>query len=91
MVIISIKMETLLVRVSHLRKIREFIQVGDIKITGKRNKVFRFQQYDSMLLCEWMYENSTLYMKRKKDIWDQADKVKLRNSQNTSVIKCKSR
>jgi hypothetical protein len=33
-----------------------------------------------MLLCEWMYKDATIFMERKKKIWDDFDKEKLRNS-----------
>jgi hypothetical protein len=33
-----------------------------------------------MLLCEWMYKDASIFMKRKKIIWDNFDKNKLINS-----------
>jgi hypothetical protein len=39
-----------------------------------------FCQYDTMLLCEWMYKDATIFMERKKKIWDDFDKNKLRDS-----------
>jgi hypothetical protein len=63
------------------KKITTFIPVGDKKISvGRTNKSLRFNQYDSMLLCQWMYQNATLYMYRKKNIWDSTDKERLMNS-----------
>jgi len=49
-------------------------------VHSKGIRVIRFNQYDSMLLCDWMYEDATFYMKRKKDIWDGMDKERLKNS-----------
>jgi len=72
--------------------IRHFITVGDKQIckskgiykgnfaNGKGNLKLSFGQYDSALLCEWMYRDATLYMRRKKRIWDSADKERLLNS-----------
>ncbi len=48
--------------------------------SGKTCRQVVFGQYDSMLLCEWMYRGATVYMKRKKDIWDSADKERLARS-----------
>ena len=39
-----------------------------------------YGQYDTMLLCEWMYKDATIFMERKKKIWDDFDKDKLKNS-----------
>jgi len=65
----------------HLKEqLRLFISVGDKKITGKTNRHLAFNQYDSMLLCEWMYRDATIFMKRKKDIWDSIDKERLKKS-----------
>lgn len=47
---------------------------------SKNGWKIHFGQYDSMLLCEWMYKNATFAMQRKKKIWDDADKEKLLNS-----------
>lgn len=61
-------------------QIRKRIPVGLKKIyTGKSQKLI-FCQYDSMLLCEWMYQDATIFMKRKKDIWDSTDKERLKRS-----------
>ena len=65
----------------HLRdKLCTIIGVGNKQITGKDSKRLSYNQYDSMLLCEWMYNKATIYMERKKDIWDNADKERLLNS-----------
>lgn len=62
-------------------RIRKFISVGLKKVnTGKTSRKLVFNQYDSMLLCEWMYQDATWYMERKKVIWDSTDKEKLKNS-----------
>ena len=62
-------------------KIQKFIPVGNKKIhVGLNSKKLMFNQYDTMLLCEWMYKNATWYLKRKKDIWDSTDKERLKNS-----------
>lgn len=49
-------------------------------ITSGNNRKLIFGQYDSMKLCNWMYGNATIYMVRKKLIWDSADKTRLTNS-----------
>jgi hypothetical protein len=67
--------------------------IGNKKITKCKSNGFKndkpkhisnskliFNQYDTMLLCEWMYKDATIFMKRKKDIWDGFDKEKLKNS-----------
>jgi len=45
--------------------------------TGRR---LIFNQYDSMLLCEWIYKDATIFMERKKAIWDSCDKERLARS-----------
>lgn len=60
--------------------IRRFIPVGQKQITGKQSKKLVFNQYDSMLLCEWMYQDATIFIDRKKAIWDSTDKQKLAGS-----------
>jgi hypothetical protein len=57
--------------------IRESIPVGDKKISGKDSKKLTFCQYDTSLLCAWMYQDANLYMERKKKIWDEYDKEKI--------------
>jgi hypothetical protein len=62
-------------------RIREFIPVGLKKIDhGKTGKKLIFNQYDSMLLCEWMYQDASWYIEHKKMTWGSTDKEKLRNS-----------
>lgn len=61
-------------------RIRQFLPLGKKMIYGKTARKLIFAQYDSALLCEWMYKNATIYMQRKKDIWDKADKQRLLNS-----------
>lgn len=39
-----------------------------------------FAQYDSYLLCNWIYKKCTIFMPRKKRIWEGADKVRLKRS-----------
>lgn len=61
------------------------IFTGNKKISLSKHKLGRnskltFGQYDTMLLCEWMYKDATIFMKRKKKIWDDFDKDKLRDS-----------
>jgi len=62
------------------------ILTGNKKVTqqtyksGSSSRLI-FNQYDTMLLCEWMYKDATIFMKRKKKIWDDFDKDKLRDSQ----------
>jgi hypothetical protein len=48
---------------------------------GSGNSKLVFNQYDTMLLCEWIYKDATIFMKRKKKIWDSFDKEKLKRSQ----------
>lgn len=65
----------------HLKEqLRLFIPVGDKKVYKGTSYKLMFNQYDSMLLCQWMYKDATIYMKRKKDIWDTADKERLLKS-----------
>lgn len=68
----------------HLRdKIREFVPVAKKKISDNStntSKKLVFNQYDSMMLCEWMYEDATWFMERKRAIWDSIDKEKLKRS-----------
>ncbi|KKK55103.1 hypothetical protein LCGC14_3077940, partial [marine sediment metagenome] len=62
-------------------RIRLHTPVGLKKVnTGKTSRKLVFNQYDSMLLCEWMYRNATLFMARKKAVWDSADKERLTKS-----------
>lgn len=49
-------------------------------VIGKHSIKIILGQYDSAKLCEWMYKNATIYMERKKRIWDDADKKKLFDS-----------
>lgn len=69
---------------SFLEQLRDrlmaFIPVGNKKVASGTSRKLSFNQYDSMLLCEWMYKDATIFMKRKKKIWDDADKEKLLNS-----------
>ena len=48
-------------------------------IVGSGSKLV-YNQYDTMLLCEWIYKDATIFMKRKKKIWDDFDKDKLKDS-----------
>lgn len=58
--------------------LRICIPVGNKKISiFKHGSKLIFGQYDSMLLCNWMYKDASLYMERKKKIWDESDKNKL--------------
>ena len=62
-------------------RIRAFIPIAPKKsYAGKTNRKLLFAQFDTMLLCEWMYRDATLFMKRKKAIWDAADKERLARS-----------
>jgi hypothetical protein len=61
------------------------IFTGNRKITIQSSELgtstkLCFGQYDTMLLCEWMYKDATIFMERKKKIWDDFDKDKLKNS-----------
>jgi len=60
--------------------IREHIPIGKRKAVGKISRKIAFGQYDSALLCEWMYRDATIFIERKKAIWDMADKTKLLGS-----------
>jgi hypothetical protein len=62
-------------------KLRATIGTGMKKITiGKENQKLTFNQYDTMLLCQWMYKNATIFMCRKKAVWDSADADKIKQS-----------
>jgi hypothetical protein len=61
-------------------EIRRHVPVGNKKICGGRTRKLIFNQYDSMLLCEWMYCNATLFLSRKKTIWNSCDKKRLARS-----------
>jgi hypothetical protein len=69
---------------SHIDQLQQWLRrnvgLGNKKISGRLHKKLNYNQYDSMLLCEFMYKNATIFMKRKKDIWDSADKTKLLHS-----------
>lgn len=61
--------------------IRSHIPVGLKKINiGKSSQKLTFNQYDSMLLCEWMYDGATVFMERKKALWEMCDRVRLAGS-----------
>lgn len=60
---------------TNIRNISTFIDEDDAG--GSK---LSYGQYDTMLLCEWMYKDSTIFMERKKKIWDDFDKDKLINS-----------
>lgn len=47
-------------------------------LTG-RSKL-SYGQYDTMLLCDWMYDDAKIFMERKRKIYDGFDRVKLLNS-----------
>ncbi len=49
------------------------VVIGASKSTSK----LLYGQYDTMLLCDWMYNNASLFMHRKKLIYDSFDKDKL--------------
>jgi hypothetical protein len=49
-------------------------------VVAKVNSKLMYGQYDTMKLCEWMYHGATIFMKRKKAIWDGFDKNKLLRS-----------
>jgi len=60
--------------------IRKIIPVGYKKIAEGAGRKLIFNQYDSMLLCEWMYQDATIFMKRKKAVWDSCNKERLARS-----------
>ncbi len=65
--------------------LREHIPVGNKKVSTTvtsigSNRKLSFNQYDTMLLCQWMYEDGSLFMQRKKAVWDACDKERLANS-----------
>jgi len=60
--------------------IRTYIPIGFRKVTGRKSHKIAFGQYDSALLCNWMYSNATIFMNRKKKIWDKSDKKRLLES-----------
>jgi hypothetical protein len=61
-------------------KLRKCIPVGNKKISRGVAKKLAFNQYDTMLLCDWMYQNATVFLNRKKKIWDGSDKTRLMKS-----------
>lgn len=61
-------------------EIRKHVPVGMKKVSEGVSRHLVFNQYDTMLLCEWMYKDSTLFLKRKKTIWDSCDKERLLRS-----------
>ncbi len=61
-------------------KIRQFISIGNKKIAKIGDKKLTLGQYDTMLLCQWMYHDATLFIERKKEMWEKSDKNKLMNS-----------
>jgi len=40
----------------------------------------RYGQFDTAMICSWLYKDATMFLDRKKAIWDAADKDKLKNS-----------
>lgn len=68
----------------HVEQLRDELKarvgVGNKKVSAGTAKKLSYNQYDSMLLCEYMYSGATIFMKRKKDVWDSADKTRLLNS-----------
>lgn len=51
----------------------KIILTGNKKVALQTNKLgsssrLIFNQYDTMLLCEWMYKDATIFMNRKKKI-----------------------
>lgn len=60
--------------------IRRHIPVGKKKIVGKTNRKLIFHQYDSMLLCEWMYRDASFAIGTKRSTWEEADKERLEAS-----------
>ena len=67
-----------------------FISVKIKKISGRASRKLAYNQYDSGLLCEWMYENANMFMKRKKLIWDTADKARILGSRKYFNAKSKT-
>lgn len=63
-----------------LVSIKNITYYSKTKKENSGNAKIIFNQYDTMLLCEWMYKDATIFMKRKKNIWDGFDKEKLKNS-----------
>lgn len=54
------------------------INTGNKKVViGSNSSKLAFGQYDSYLLCTWMYRDATIFFENKKEIWDNADKTKL--------------
>lgn len=50
------------------------VSVNSKKVhVGKTNKKLIFNQYDSMLLCQWMYEGASIFMERKHRVWASSD------------------
>lgn len=62
-------------------RIRAFVPLGVKKVTAGTSRKLQFNQRDSRLLCEWMYRDATIFMKRKKTVWDSFDKKKAAESE----------
>jgi hypothetical protein len=62
--------------------IRSHIPVNPKKavVSSGTNRKLVFNQYDSMLLCNWLYSGATFFMERKKHTWDAIDKTRLTGS-----------
>lgn len=50
------------------------------KTDGTHHKKITFGQYDTMLLCQWMYSGCSIAFENKKTIWDHADHARLAKS-----------
>lgn len=59
------------------RLVMQFIPISKKKISSGKKKKWTLSQYDTTLLCYWMYTNATISLTRKHQIWDEADKTKL--------------
>lgn len=58
-------------------KLHSIVGTSQKRINVGVAKKLVFGQYDSALLCDWMYRDATLLMQRKKVIWDAVDKARL--------------
>ncbi len=77
--------------VSFLEELRDILSekigIRKKKISGRWSKKLVYNQYDTALLCKWMYQGASIYMKRKHLVWKNANKHRLFNSNRYRKIK----
>lgn len=48
-------------------------------IVGKESRKLPFAQYDANLICSWLYTGASIYMRRKRGVWDKVDDEKVQD------------